>query len=49
MDCYEVELAELSIEASRGYFARGGFLAFNSEPLYFGKGRRIKVKGERRT
>jgi hypothetical protein len=48
MDCYEAELATESSEASRGYFARGGFLAFNSEPVYFGKGRRIQVKGERR-
>jgi hypothetical protein len=48
MDCYEVDRAKVSIEASHGYFARGGFLAFNSKALYFGKERRIKDKGERR-
>jgi hypothetical protein len=48
MGCCEVELAELSFEASRGYFARGGFLALNLEPRYFVKRRKIKDKGERR-
>jgi hypothetical protein len=48
MDCHEAELANESIEASRGCFAGGGFLAFDSGPLNFGKGKSVKFKGERR-